>query len=422
MVGPVPVLSDAYGYASMSWTLVNEGTYSYLGGGPDAVVTPGYPLWLALFFTFVPEGTGLIDSIKIAHPWVVGCQLILAISTVAVVTVTARKLAGRVVGFVAGVGVALYLPLFWYATVLLTESLATFLVTLLVALSLLTAAADRSGSEKQWAAFGALLAVTTLVRPAYALWGVVPPLVMLAQRRIGMACAFRYTVVIFTAFSIAMSPWWVRNVIVFDKFIPLSMGASNALLDSVGGSTMTPRESEVLRSFGADDLAGRKAVAMMRIRAELSSDAIGFIAKRIKQAAEVPYQISEAQTFTAAILENPAFSHIPVAHVGVGLQYEIGQTFTRAASIAKEYHHLLIRLALIGLLAIYRHRQLAILACFPAYTVLIHSPVLFHARYFFPAMPTVIAFAVLASFALLRQHVNGRSETCGSSDRNLYIR
>lgn len=109
-----------------------------------------------------------------------------------------------------------------YTNVLGTETLAIFLSTLMIALALV---------ERRWASvlLGVILAMAALNRPQ-----LLPlPLVVLFALMLGnmnRSRAMSRSVLIALGFIVALSPWVVRNAIVFERAVPVSANSGYVLM------------------------------------------------------------------------------------------------------------------------------------------------------------------------------------------------
>ncbi len=250
---------DEIGYHEMTRRFLEKGFLGYYSEEPSAYVTPGYPLFLAAVYSFAGLlHTGPLTTVRII-------QGIISIGSVFLVYLIARKGAGPAAGFLAAVLAVIYPSSFMANNRILTEVLYTF--TLLgYILSLITA------FERQALAYhalsGALLAVAVLVRPAAASFLVVPYIVQFILRRnfrvvIGLLAAV-------TAFCLVMSPWWVRNYLLFDKFIMFATQSGDPILR---GTDPYDRYDRIGPSVVANVPPAEKTkVAFQRIKEGLKTD------------------------------------------------------------------------------------------------------------------------------------------------------
>ena len=121
---------------------------------PWDLFTPvGYPAWLALCERVAPGDLR----------FVAGTQAVLGALVAPLAAWLGDRLGGRLVGWLSGLGVALYFPLVFYTGFLLSETLFSFLLTLGAALAV---HALSSSSRPAALAAGAVLALACMVRPS----------------------------------------------------------------------------------------------------------------------------------------------------------------------------------------------------------------------------------------------------------------
>jgi len=210
---------DEIGYHEMTLQFLEKGFLGYYSDRPSAFVTPGYPLFLAAMY--------YLSELVHNNPLVTvrTAQAIISVGSVLLVYLMARKAGGIPAGIIAAVLVAIYPTSNMANTRLLTEVLYIFLM--LGYMYALIMAFDEPGFIRH-AASGALLALAVLVRPMAGPFLVIPYLVHLVFKRdFGI---IKYLITAVAAFCLVMSPWWVRNYMVFDKFIPFATQSGNPLL------------------------------------------------------------------------------------------------------------------------------------------------------------------------------------------------
>lgn len=210
---------DEIGYHRMAMQFLHKGFLGYYSEKPDAFVTPGYPLflaavyWMAAFFNAPP-----LITIRVV-------QVIISVGSVFLVYLIAEKSGLPRVGIIAAIISAVYLPSFMANNRVLTEVVFTSLLLGYI-LSLITAFEKlRIG----WHILaGVIMAVAVLVRPTVIIFFPVPYLVQFT-----ICKNFRYLtglMIATAALCLVMTPWWVRNYLVFDKFIVFATQSGNPLL------------------------------------------------------------------------------------------------------------------------------------------------------------------------------------------------
>jgi 4-amino-4-deoxy-L-arabinose transferase-like glycosyltransferase len=211
---------DEIGYSEMTQRLFDKGFMGYWSDVPNAFVTPGYPLFLALLYYI----TGLADIEFL--PAVRTVQVIISIGSIYLVYLIAQKSKGRIAaGILAAVIWAVYPTSFMANNRILTEVLYTFLLVCYIYSVII--AFEKQGMG--WHALsGGILGITVLVRPALAPFLAVPYIVKLITKRDVRVLAG--LLVAGLTFCCVMTPWWVRNYVVFDKFIMFATQTGDPLL------------------------------------------------------------------------------------------------------------------------------------------------------------------------------------------------
>ena len=211
-------------------------------GGNRATVAPGYPV-------FIAGCRVLFGDSDLAYRLP---QLVLGVLTVLFVYLLARKIWGRLAALGASALAAIDPFAVFFETLELSEGPALCLLVL-------TALLAWTARERLWAApaAGAALALTALVRPGWAMLGIVLVLAALVLPGSDRPRPARVVLNIFfatVALCLAMSPWWIRNHLIFDEFVPLTTGGGATFYesnspDATGGpaypQTVTPRLREL---------------------------------------------------------------------------------------------------------------------------------------------------------------------------------
>jgi uncharacterized membrane protein YecN with MAPEG domain len=145
---------------------------------------------------------------------------------------------------IAAVLCATWPGLLWYATLTMTEVLATACATLL---TLAVVVARQRPSARNWALVGLALAAEAYVRPEYA--GLLVVFVIAAAMT--GASRWRVPLALGLAFLAAIAPWTARNASVTHRFVPLDAGT--------GVSLSASAELHLSAAANADDLRRDRA-------------------------------------------------------------------------------------------------------------------------------------------------------------------
>jgi 4-amino-4-deoxy-L-arabinose transferase-like glycosyltransferase len=195
--------ADVDNYREFALNLREQGTFGPDGGQPSAYRPVLYPLLLA----------ALINDDYLNPAAVVSLHVGLGLATVWLAALIGGYWHLGRWRFAAGVLVACDPILLKQSTVVMSETLATFLAAL--ALLAATLLVERQSLLRALAA-GISLGLAVLCRPTFAVWALmtVPALVWLLPRkprRLSMVAA------VILATSITLAPWIVRNWIVFGR-------------------------------------------------------------------------------------------------------------------------------------------------------------------------------------------------------------
>lgn len=202
-----PLRGDAFRYFVIAHNFNNYGVYSSDEAGlrgakqvkPDAVIAPGYPLFMSAFLHDREEENDFRRLLMV--------QALLGTLTVLIAFFIARLMLPIWAAAVAMFLTAASPHLISLATYFLTETLFGFLLALGI---LFTQLSFKRRSLWLGASAGLLFAAASLTRPSLQYFAPFLLLAVLAVRAIPRPPA----VALFFAFIVGMSPWWVRNYVV----------------------------------------------------------------------------------------------------------------------------------------------------------------------------------------------------------------
>ncbi|BBO79517.1 hypothetical protein DSCO28_00830 [Desulfosarcina ovata subsp. sediminis] len=206
-----PFRADARQYTAYAYNLSSHGVYSLDFNGlidkrvapsPDALRTPGYPLFLSLF-----TGSKNLDQFAVN---VFYFQAILSTITVAVVYVLGRALLSVLGAMIATALTAISPHLINLNIYLLTETLFTFVLVLTIGALILS---RRYGNRYLWIASGVLLAFATLIKPTIQYYFLFFIGFVLLDRKIPKGKGVRILLFIAASFLGIFSIWLFRNLV-----------------------------------------------------------------------------------------------------------------------------------------------------------------------------------------------------------------
>lgn len=219
--------SVATNYKVFARLLTHEGLTGFLQptsemSNPDLLGhPPGYPILLAVVYRFIGESDSTVQLLQI-----------FADSLAAVlVLLIANQLLNATIAFIAGLLAAMSPQFAWNSILLLPDTLAV--LPLLLAIYLFIRA-FKDLRPRILFVVGALVGVSCLLRPNALLLAPMLAVGLLfldrksRVKRRWIAAAF---LVLGTVAMIA--PITIRNAIVFGKFVPLSLGAGQTLLEGI---------------------------------------------------------------------------------------------------------------------------------------------------------------------------------------------
>ncbi len=319
---PDALSADPDGYRCLAGNLLRHGTFGH-EQAPTAYRPPLYPLMLVPCAAMGPASRVAIGALHV----------LLGLATVVLVFRLARRLELGRYAVVAAVLVAYDPILLAQSTLVMTETLATFLIV--AALVCLTAVSERPTAVRA-AAAGVVSAAAALCRPGLLLWTFAAALLLPVS--IGPTEQRSRRVSVFGSFAIAAAvvlvPWVVRNQIQFGRPI---------LTTTHGGYTLllgnNPWFYEYLRSgrpgsvWDADELHRTRTVPADELRDELRADRADY-AEACRNIRREPgmfcysclvrvgrlWQLLPHQTVTMTIPSNESPLH-RLARYAVGLWY-----------------------------------------------------------------------------------------------------
>ncbi|GIP37139.1 hypothetical protein J31TS4_04190 [Paenibacillus sp. J31TS4] len=206
---------DQKNYTEMAVRLLDHGVYGYLEEEPNTLVTPGFPLFLALVFKLFGYG-----DIAQAHMNVRILQAFLSLVILWYLYRTGERLFNRPAGLLAALFAAVYGPFVMAASLILTEIL---FLALLSALLYYQVRIMQENRTRDHIIAGLLLGLLVLTRPNAIILAATPYVFLWFRHRKPF---FREIAIGVGCFALAMLPWWVRNWLTFHELILVSRGGA----------------------------------------------------------------------------------------------------------------------------------------------------------------------------------------------------
>ena len=211
-----PLFSDEKEYDQLAFHLASRASYSY-DTTPTAYRPIGYPVFVGLTYALFGRSITSVEMLQ--------ALIDTAIAFLIYLLLTGRPERLRVFGATLWL---LFAPAVFYSGLLLSETLFTFLFVLII--WMLT----RTDARSNWwlMALGALLGALTLIKPTVAVFVFI--LAFLAPQ---IKVPFRKFTPIVIAFALVLTPWLIRNYLVFGEFALTSNGGINLMIGNNAAST-----------------------------------------------------------------------------------------------------------------------------------------------------------------------------------------
>jgi hypothetical protein len=210
---------DALAYTALAKSLYEDHSYGGADFDNSSDWSPGAPLLYA--GVYYATGGARDGAARLL-------QTLLGTAAIVVVFLLASRIACRPAGLLAAAAAAVYPPFIHSTGAVLSEPPAIF--TLPLAILTLLWAIDRRGTW-EWCVPGLLFGITALIRPEYLVVGILLSIFVLALRwrQDSFRAAVTAAAVMLVAIALPVAPWTIRNLIVLDRWVPISTGGGKAL-------------------------------------------------------------------------------------------------------------------------------------------------------------------------------------------------
>jgi len=275
--------NDDVKYLRSAWTLIDTGKFTYKYTDTDTVfIMPGLTTVLAGFvlvfgkFPMVPFR--IFQAILLAG----GLYFIFLIG---------RKIFNSNFALITVALMAIYAPSIYAPNTIFTESIFYFLFLLTFVYT--THALD-TANLKYYALGGVFLGLSALFRPAILLFPIVVFIMWLIKKYSTLDMIICGSMVIVIVFLV-LSPWIIRNAIIFHRFIPLTISSGNPTMqgtfinydqstrakENIDYYEIIKAEGKIdISKFGKDEIITDEAeseMAEIRIRKMIKEDPVQFI-------------------------------------------------------------------------------------------------------------------------------------------------
>ena len=356
--------NDDVKYLRSANTLLETGKLTYKNPDTSTVfIMPGIVFVLAPFVKIF----GMIGAITPFRIF----SAIIQTASLYMIFLIARKMFNNKVAVVSLILSAIYIPNIYMTNLLLTETMFLFFFMLLC---LIVVYGLEKKQLKYYIVGGIVWGLAALFRPSIGLF----PLVIL-----GMWLIKKYTLqemfklASSVAFILVMSPWWIRNAVVFNRFIPFTLSTGNPMLQ--GMFEWNQVDEELINKLNTEKF-------------EYTDDEI----------VDNEIQVDLAhKVFKYKLKENPV-SYLAWHSIG-----KIAMNFFQGYIMKPIYglnynqlifqHELYVFLAIIALILakLFKHKNewICFIVFIIIYFISVHIPFLAYSRYMYPIMPFIIILA-----------------------------
>lgn len=226
-----PLTYDSHEYLAISKSIYTKGKYSvinpkfedfnnFLGENPTRMRQPVYPLFLASTYCLSGGSTFLVLAV----------QLLLNLITFILILKTAQLILRQKLYWYSKFIIALYFPFWILSSYLLVETIFSFF---LISAIYFFSKGIVQGKTKLFLISGIVLGIAFLTKPLaiFVLFTLIIPLLFNYNR----SNAFKTWLLICIAFTVVISPWFIRNAVSLGDFTPFSSsGGYNFWCASLG--------------------------------------------------------------------------------------------------------------------------------------------------------------------------------------------
>jgi len=353
--------NDDVKYLRSAKTLIETGKLTYKDVNNSTVfIMPGIVFFLVPFVKLF----GMEDStifIRIFQAIIQGINLYIIFKIY--IKIFSEKIA--LIGLILNI---LYLPNIYISTLILTETFFTFF---LVSCIYFLIDAIKSKKKKTYFIAGIFWAGATMFRASIALLPIVVFFVWLIHKYT-IKEMINFAIISIIPFLLIFTPWWVRNYIQFDRFVPFTLSSGNPMLQGVFINNEV--NHELIAELNDENL--------VYTNNEINNDEV-----ERKMAGKVfrYYLKNNTGEYIKWFLIGKTINNIKSPYYG----YEIyGIDF----EIVRIEHIIFVILVIAGMIKAKTTEKYLIVGLL-LYFLVIHIPFLSYVRYLYPIMPIIIPMA-----------------------------
>ncbi len=373
----VPIEKDGARYDAIASNLVQGRGFSIEPGIPAFMVGPTYPAFLAFIYSIFGHSYLAVFIV----------QALLSTLTCFMIYLLGKEIANQKVGLLAALVTGIYPANVLTVSMIMSETFFTFLLVVMI---LLLTKAVRNKKNISFLSVGVTLGLLSLCKPAVLLY----PLFLLVIIWIfyeNKVQSLRLLIVMLAAFLLILTPWMIRNQIVFHNFVPVTTN---------GGRVLWFGNYPLADSSNWWPVTDMERLEKMRIEANEA-------ARRLIEERQItdPVEIDKMFRREALknILNNPfGFLKLCVSRVGIFWFSPLEGTYiirakSKALSLAWNLgKYLIVILAIVGIIKTRKDwkRLLPIFSLLVYFTV-IHALIHSIRRFSYPLLPIASIFVAI---------------------------
>ncbi len=372
--------NDDVKFIRSAWILEETGKYVYhITSKSTVFMMPGLSFTLA-FFVKIFGRFGGITAYRVL-------QAVAQTASLYLVFLIGRKVFNSKVGAAAVVINSLCIADYWVTNLILTEGMFKFFTLCLVYFSIY---AIEEKKTKYYVFGGISLGLATLFRPAIATFPVII-LIMWIIKKYKFKEMVKYAAIVAGIFCLILSPWWIRNYYVFDRFIPLTLASGNPMLQGTYiNYDQSTKATDGLNYNKYPYPSKPSEIGNNKTETELSKYRLENLAPKHPLKYLYWYTIGKAKYQ----IDTPFF-----------WREEFLGVHSKTASI---WHDIILVLGLLGAVSFYfnkeRNKMGNLIVATIIYFIVAYLPFFTMNRYFYPAMPFVIILAASTVVGVAENH------------------
>jgi 4-amino-4-deoxy-L-arabinose transferase-like glycosyltransferase len=338
--------NDSLAYGQIAEALYETGRYGTPEMRHPTDWSPGAPF----FYAGVYYLTGGVHE-DLAR---VGVAL-LGVLMVLFVYLIGRRLGGPVVGVIGAALAAIYPTFIDNNEQFVSEPIAAF--TLSAAVLGMLWARDPGRPLWAWVVPGAFLGATALTRPEYLIFAAILGLLVLltAARDRGLRPGVAAAALFLAAFALVLMPWTIRNLVVMDRFVPVTTGGGKALFVATylpGKGRQLPTKRKLIENF-----TGKKNVTDQEVAKTQMRDLLDRVASKYPNLErDAALAKIGRENFRTYVRERPvAYARMVATKMWNVWRRGSGPTMRGGGWIV--FHYALLGLAIVGLSALAWRRR-----------------------------------------------------------------